>query len=159
MPKRLEDGFGFLGHPAGVGFGTVADALKVMQLHLNGGVWRKKRLLSQKALAEMHRVQYHTEIQKALAAGTRPVHETWGLGPLVRGERGEIGAYDWFGFRDQTTPGIFGHAGIDTVIGVADPSTGSALFFVTTDSPKSSEKTVELRNGVTNRVFTALSST
>jgi CubicO group peptidase (beta-lactamase class C family) len=156
LPKSLEAGFGFAGHPAGGCLGTVGDALKVLHLHLNKGVWRGKRLISEKALAEMHRVQYHAEIQKALAAGTRPVHETWGLGPLVRGEKAEIGAYDWFGFRDQTTPGVFGHAGIDTVIGVADPATGNAVFFVTTNSPATSEKTVALRNGVTNRVFSAL---
>jgi len=156
LPARLEDAFQYLGHPAGGCFGTVGDALKVLHLHLNRGKWGRKRLLSEKVLAEMHRVQYRAEIQRARAAGTSPVHEPWGLGPLLRGDGPKGGSHDWFGFRDQAAPGIFGHAGIDTFIGVADPSTGNALIFVTTNSPKTSEKTVALRNGVTNRVFTAL---
>ena len=78
------------------------------------------------------------------------------LRALLRGEGAKTGSHDWFGFRDQDSPGIFGHAGIDTVIGVADPVTKIALFFVTTDSPKPPDKTVPLRNGVTNRVFAAL---
>ena len=156
LPKRLEEAFGFLGHPAGGCFGTVGDALKVLHLHLSGGVWRRKRLIPAKALAEMHAVQYRAEIEKARAAGTAPAHEPWGLGPLVRGDGPKTGSHDWFGFRDQPSPGVFGHAGIDTFIGVADPATSNALIFVTTDSPKPPEKTVPLRNGVTNRVFTAL---
>ncbi len=156
LPQRLEDVYQFRGHPAGGCFGTVTDALKVLHLHLNGGVYRGKRLLTPAALAEMHTVQYRREIEKARAAGQRPVHEPWGLGPLLRGEGPKAGGHDWFGFRDQTSPGIFGHAGIDTFIGVADPATGNALVFVTSGSPISSEKTVALRNGVTNRVFAAL---
>jgi CubicO group peptidase (beta-lactamase class C family) len=155
-PKQLRDVFPYAGHPAGGCFGTPADALKVLQLHLNGGTWHGKRLLSEKALAEMHTVQYRKEIEQARAAGKTPVHEPWGLGPLLRGDGPPGGGHGWFGFRDQASPGVFGHAGIDTVIGVADPATGNALFFVTTDSPKTNPKTVELRNGVTNRVFAAL---
>lgn len=156
LPKKLDEAFGFAGHPAGGCFGTVTDALKVLQLHLNGGTWGRKRLLSQESLAEMHRVQYGKEIARARSEGKEPVYEPWGLGPLMRGTGAKAGAHDWFGFRDQTDPGIFGHAGIDTVIGVASPASGNALFFVTTNSPPSSEATVNLRNGVTNRVFAAL---
>jgi CubicO group peptidase (beta-lactamase class C family) len=156
QPTTLEQHFAFLGHPAGGCLGTLDDALKVLQLHLNDGMWEGQRLISSKALAEMHTVQYAAEIREARDAGKAPVHEPWGLGILLRGEGPKAGGHDWFGFRDQTSPTIFGHAGIDTFIGVGDPSTGKALVFVTTNSPKSAERTVALRNGVTNRVFEAL---
>lgn len=156
LPKTLHDGLGLGGHPAGGCVGTVADALKVLQLHLNRGTWRGKRLIKPDALAEMHTVQYAKQIEEARAKGQAPAHEPWGLGPLLRGEGPSTGSHDWFGFRNQTSPGIFGHAGIDTVIGVADPATGVALMFVTTNSPKPPEKTVLLRNGVTDRVYEAL---
>ena len=47
-------------------------------------------------------------------------------------------------------------AGIDTVIGVADPAKGVALMFNTTRSPKSPQETVRLRNEATNRVLGAV---
>jgi CubicO group peptidase (beta-lactamase class C family) len=156
LPKTLFDGLGLGGHPAGGCIGTIADALKVLQLHLNGGVWRGRRLLRADALAEMHTVQYARQIAQARASGQTPAHETWGLGPLLRGDGPATGSHDWFGFHNQNSPGIFGHAGIDTVIGVADPASQIGLFFVTTDSPRPPEKTVQVRNGVTDRVFAAL---
>lgn len=142
------------GHPAGGCFGTLADALRVLQLHLNQGVWEGRTLLQPAAYAAMHRVQYAQEIAAAVARGERPKHETWAVGWLLRGET-PGGGSAWFGFRDQTTPSIFGHAGIDTVIGVADPVTGVAFMFNTTRSPKTAEETVRLRNEVTNRVLAA----
>jgi len=156
LPKTLVDHFQFAGHPAGGCFGTSADALKVLELHLHAHGPQSKRLLKEKTLVEMHRVQYQTQIDEARAAGKAPVHEPWGLGPLMRGPGPKRGGHDWFGYRDQTSAGIFGHAGIDTVIGVADPVGKRALMFITTQSPPSSEKTVALRNGVVNRVFDAL---
>lgn len=156
LPKTLADHFQYAGHPAGGCLGTAADALKVLELHLHGGVWRGKRMLKPETLAEMHRVQFQKQIDEARAAGKAPTHEPWGLGPLMRGPGPKGGGHDWFGFRDQTSAGIFGHAGIDTVIGVADPVGKRALMFITTQSPPSSEKTVALRNGVVNRVFEAL---
>lgn len=155
-PKTLADVFSMAGHPAGGCIGTPADALKVLQLHLNNGTWGRKRLLSRDILNEIHTVAYQKERDAARAGGKTPTHETWGLGPLLRGTGPSEGGHAWFGFQNQTEPGIFGHAGIDTVIGVADPKTGNALFFVTTNSPKPPEKTVPLRNGVTDRVLTAL---
>lgn len=156
LPKTLREVFPFAGQPAGGCFGTAMDAMKVMQLHLNGGTWRGKRLLKEAAFREMHTVQYQKEIDAARAAGKAPAHEPWGLGPLLRGPGPKAGAHDWFGFRDQSSPGIFGHAGIDTVIGVADPIGERAVMFITTQSPPTSEKTVALRNGVVNRVFDVL---
>lgn len=156
LPATLYEGLGLGGHPAGGCTGTLSDALRVLQLHLNGGTWRGRRLIQPEALAEMHTVQYARQIAEALAAGRQPAHETWGLGPLLRGVWPATGSHDWFGFHNQSAPGIFGHAGIDTVIGVADPSTGIALMFATTNSPTPPEKTVQVRNGVTDRVFAAL---
>ena len=156
LPKTLREVFPYAGHPAGGCFGTVRDAMKVLQLHLNGGTWGNNRLLSEALLREMHTVQYLKQIEAARAEGKAPVHEPWGLGPLLRGPGPKAGGHDWFGFRDQTSPGIFGHAGIDTVIGVADPVGQRAVMFITTQSPPSNEKTVALRNGVVNRVFTVL---
>jgi len=156
LPASLQAVFGMAGQPAGGCFGAIEDAIKVLQLHLNMGVWGHKRLLTSESLIEMHRVQYGRQIAEARAHNQGSVYEPWGLGPLMRGEGPKVGGHDWFGFKDQSSPGIFGHAGIDTVIGVADPATGDALFFVTTNSPPSNAATIEIRNGVTNRVFDTL---
>lgn len=155
-PKSYRDAFGLAGHPAGGCFGTIEDGLKILQLHLNKGQWGRKRLLSAKAIEEMHTVAYRKEMAEARAAGKAPLHEPWGLGMLLRGDGAAGGSQAWFGFQNQTAPGVFGHAGIDTVIGVADPESQTALFFVTTDSPKPAEKTVPLRNGVTDGVMATL---
>lgn len=158
LPTSLAAGLPFAGHPGGGCLGTPADALKVLQLHLNRGKWRGKRLLRENVWREMHTVQYAKEIAAARQAGKGPVHEPFGLGPLLRGEGPKSGAHDWFGFANQPSPTVFGHAGISTVIGVGDPATGSALFFVTTDVPKPEARTATLRNGITDRVLAALAS-
>ncbi len=156
-PESLKEAFAsFAGHPAGGCSGLPRDAIKVLQLHLNWGVWGSKRLLLKKSLLEMHSVQYAREIETATANGKSPAHEPWGLGILLRGRGAKTGGHDWFGFGEQSSPTIFGHAGIDTVIGVADILSGKALFFASTDSPAPKEQTVFLRNSVTNRVFAAL---
>ncbi len=152
IPSSLKDAYGLAGHPAGGAFSTAEDAWKVLQLHLNGGIWRGKRLLQPEMLNEMHTVQYQREIDVARRQKRQPAHEPWGLGILLRGAD-PAGGNAWFGFRDQNSPGIFGHAGINTVIGVADMNTNRALFFATTGSPATDEITIELRNGVTNRVM------
>ncbi len=152
----LATHFGAAGHPAGGGFGTPRDALKVLQLHLNRGLWGDEQVVDAAVVDEMHRLQYAAQITAVRARGERPAHETWGLGPLLRGDGPPAGGHDWFGFRDRKDPGVFGHAGIDTVIGVAEPSTGKALFFVTTQSPPDSPRTIALRNGVSNRMLDAL---
>jgi hypothetical protein len=101
----------------------------------------------------MHTVQYEKEIAAARAAGEPPKHEPWGLGLLLRGDGPACEAHKWFGFYDQSSSGIFGHAGIDTLIGVADLKTRVAFVFATTDSPKPAEKTIPVRNQVTDLVF------
>ena len=157
LPESLANAYGLAGHPAGGCFATAADALKLLQLHLNNGHWGHRQIVQPAELAEMHRVQYQKEIDAARLAGHAPKHETWGLGPLLRGSGPAYGGHGWFGFQNQTSPGIFGHAGIDTVIGVADPATGIALFFATTASPPTSAAATAIRNGITDRVFAKLS--
>src|SRR5437868_2052226 len=73
------------GHSAGSAFGTCADLLKVLQLHLNRGVWGGMTLIRPEALKEMHTVQYAAEIDAATKAGTPAAHDRWGLGILLRG--------------------------------------------------------------------------
>jgi CubicO group peptidase (beta-lactamase class C family) len=146
------------GHPAGGCFGTLRDALRVLHLHLSGGSWKGKSLLTPEAYAEMHRVQYAEEIAAAFSRGEVPRHDNWAVGWLLRGTGPARGGSGWFGFRDQQNPNIFGHAGIDTVIGVADPKTDVAFMFHTTRSPKSAEETVRLRNEATNRVLAAFAT-
>lgn len=155
-PADLDTWFGIVGQPGGGCFGTAADALKVVWLHLNGGAWGARRLIPRDVLDRVHTVQFAREIETARAAGKPPAHEPWGLGPLLRGDGPEAQTPGWFGFGSRPSPGVFGHAGIDTVIGVGDMTDGRAVMFITTDSPRPPEKTVPLRNGVTDRAFAAL---
>lgn len=147
---------GLLGHPAGSCFGTPADLIKVIQLHLSAGEWNGKTIVQPDVIQQMHTVQYAREIQQAIAAGKAPAHQSWGLGPLLRGTGPADAGHAWFGFGDRPSPGMFGHAGIATVMGVGDPALGVAIAFITTDAPKPESKAVELRNGVTNRIFKML---
>jgi hypothetical protein len=119
-------------------------------------VWNSKPLIARDVFRQMHTVQYASEIQAARAAGKAPAHEPWGLGPLLRGTGPACDAHKWFGFYDQTSSGIFGHAGISTLIGVGDLHSKKALMFATTDSPKPAEQTVTIRNKATNIAFKEL---
>ncbi len=149
LPVTLKGGYsGMLGHPGGGCFARPEDMLRLLNLHLNGGLWNGKRLIRKNAFQEMHRVQYADQIAAALKAGKKPTHEYWALGWLTRGKT-DTG---WFGFGNVVSEHAYGHAGINTVIGIADPETGLALAFLTTDSPGSDEETVRLRNTVTNLV-------
>lgn len=155
-PEHLANQLTFAGHPAGGCFGTIADALKVVELHSAKGLWRGRQLLTPASWAEMHRIQYADQIASAQAAGKPATHEPWGLGMLVRGPGPRQGGHDWFGLGELESPTAFGHAGIDTVIGVGDPATGASLVFVCTNSPKPNEETSPLRTGVAKRVMAAL---
>jgi serine-type D-Ala-D-Ala carboxypeptidase len=156
LPKTVEAAFGYAGQPGAGCFGTLGDALTVLHFHLQEGVWNSKRLISQEIMREMHTVQYAREIAAARAAGDKPKHEPWGLGPLLRGDGPACDAHKWFGFYNQKSSGIFGHAGIDTFIGVGDLKSRVALVFATTNSPKPAEKTVIVRNKATDLVFAEL---
>lgn len=156
LPKSHRAVCGYAGHPGAGCVGTLAEALKILQLHLQGGEWNGKSLIAKDVFRQMHTVQYAREIESARAAGKTPAHEPWGLGPLLRGEGPSGGGHKWFGFANQTSAGIFGHAGIDTLIGVADPLSQKALVFASTHSPKPANQTVPLRNKVTDLTFAEL---
>ncbi len=113
-------------------------------------------MIGKETFRELHTVQYAAEINSARAAGKSPTHEPWGLGPLMRGNGPACDSHRWFGFYNQSSLGIFGHAGIDTLIGVGDLKSGIAFTFATTNSPKPAAKTIELRNKVTDSVFEEL---
>lgn len=147
-----KEHFPFVGHPSGGAHGRPRDILKLLNMNLNGGVWRGEILLKPETLAEMHRIQYQTQIDEALRAGRSQAHEFWGLGWLHRGATTE----NWFGFGDASAPETFGHAGIDTVMGIADPTRGVAMVFITSASPGEAAATMRLRNGVTNRLIAAM---
>lgn len=144
------------GHPAGGCHGTLEDGLKILELHLNQGKWNGLELLKEKAFSPMHTVQFAKEIEAAIKKGEAPRHDPWALGWLMRGNGAAAGASAWFGFKDQQEARIFGHAGIDTIIGVANPATGVAMMFNMTRSPKTAEEAVRLRNLATNLVFEAV---
>jgi len=160
QPKELPcpvDGthFGLLGHPGGGCFGTPLDILKVLRLNLQCGMWEGKSLIAPTAFQEMHRIQYSSEINEAIANGVTPAHEPFGLGWLIKAHLGE----HWFGLGTQTSIKTFGHAGIDTVIGVGDPQQALAIAFLTTDSPKTSHANiVRIRNAVTDLVVHDINS-
>lgn len=156
MPATAAAAFGYAGQPGAGCFGKLEDALKVLNLHLQAGVWKTQQLIAPDVLREMHSVQYEREIAVARAAGKSPEHEPWGLGPLLRGHGPACGAHNWFGFQHQNSPGIFGHAGIDTLIGVGDLKSRVAFVFATSNSPKPPDQTVVLRNQVTDLVFRKL---
>lgn len=140
-----------LGHPGAGCFGTVADAQRLLNLHLQKGEWQGQQIIKPTAFAEMHRVQYAQQINQAQQHGQLPQHEYWALGWLTRGAT----TTGWFGFGDRAAESSFGHAGIDTVMSVADPERHLAITFLTTDSPHPSEDTTRLRNTVTNLVVAA----
>ncbi|MFM7320668.1 MAG: serine hydrolase domain-containing protein [Armatimonadota bacterium] len=155
-PKSNRDALPFHGHPGAGCTGTLEDAAKVLRLHLDDGVLPGgRRWLSRASVAAMHTLQHGPAIRRALAAGRTPAHEPWGLGPLLRGEGPSVGAHGWFGFGTQTTPGLFGHVGIDTFLGVDDPVKGVAVVFGATHSPATSDRTVALRGGVVDRALAA----
>ena len=69
--------------PAGGYFSTASDCGRLCQMLLNGGVWDGKRLLSEKAIAEMSRRQTGENIK-----------QNWGVGwILADGNYGHGGAY------------------------------------------------------------------
>ena len=145
------------GHPAGGCVGALIDVLRVVQLHLNKGVWQGTALLKPAAFEEMHTVQYAAERAEDVAAGRFLLrHEPWGLGWLLRGEGPQPPAAYWFGFGKNKSPKLFGHAGIDTIMAVGDPALDLAYAFVVTKSIQDEAKTTRLRGKVANLLFAAV---
>ena len=142
--------FSLLGHPGGGCFGRLEDVVKVLELHLRQGWHGGQQILRPEEAEEMRRVQYEEQIAQAQRSGKQPVHEPWGLGWLIRRDLAD----HWFGFGQSTCQRAFGHAGIDTVLGVADPERQVAAVFVTTNSPQpSGANVVRIRNRVTDLVI------
>jgi CubicO group peptidase (beta-lactamase class C family) len=155
-PEKVPLSQTIAGHPAGSAYGTAADLLKVLHLHLDQGVWEGKTLLKPDALKEMHTIQYAAQIEKARKAGTPPSHQPWGLGTLLRGPGPVVPGHDWFGMGQVKNAALFGHAGISTIIAVADPQLDAALVFLTTDAPKPEARAAALRSGVVAKVLAKL---
>lgn len=150
LPVELNSGaYGMLGHPGAGCFGKVEDVLKVLDINLHKGKYKGKQIIDPKELKEMHSVQYEKQIAAAEAAGKSAVHEPWGLGWLIKRNLKD----HWFGLGTNTDPKTFGHAGIDTVLTVAEPKRDFALVFLTTNSPID---TVNIRNKVTDLVTEAI---
>lgn len=155
QPKELPcpirpERYTLMGHPGGGCFGRPEDMLKLLQFHLQDGQWEGWQVIPAPAIREMREVQYSAQIAQAKERGEPPAHEYWGLGWLLRGDSEN----HWFGFGKRLSSQTFGHAGIDTVMAIADPKRQLALVFLTTDTP--GEATVEIRNGVTDRIASAL---
>lgn len=150
LPCRIDTAeFQVLGHPGAGCFGRMEDIIKVLELHLNRGVWNGQVLIREEEVEEMHRIQYEELITRADKSGSPRAHEPWGLGWLIKRDLKD----HWFGFGQSTCPRTFGHAGIDTVIGVGDPERHTAIAFVTTNSPNpSGANTSRLRNTVADLV-------
>ena len=138
--------FDFIGHPAGGMLITTEDILRFMNMHLNRGLWHGRQIINETTWQDMQRVVYQAEIDAAYAANQQPTHEYWASGWLTRGTTDS----GWFGFGANLDKRSFGHAGINTVIGIADPSRALAFAFITSDSPPNDESTVLLRNTTSN---------
>jgi CubicO group peptidase (beta-lactamase class C family) len=123
-------------HPAGGYFTRVDDILRVLHLHLDGGVHGDRVVLPDAAVREMHRAQYGDEIEAARRKGEEPVHEWWAVGWLLAGSCepswATAAVAAWFGLSRTPTAHAFSHAGTSTVLGIAEPSTKVAVGLGTT---------------------------
>jgi CubicO group peptidase (beta-lactamase class C family) len=147
LPTTIAQQKSNLGQPGSGCFGRLSDVIKVLQLHLNGGTWDGKVLINPEAWAEMHRIQYRSEILQAQTRKETAAYEPFGLGwKLKLNQTG-----DWFGLGNRTAEGAFGHAGIDTVIGVGIPQKNLAIAFATTGSPPKPHVS-RIRNTITDMV-------
>ena len=152
LPAALDStSFKMLGHPGAGCFGRLEDVLRVLELHLNGGLWHGRALIAADELREMHRVQYEAQIALAQKNGAKPAHLPWGLGWMIRRH---LSTDHWFGLGHIASPRTFGHAGIDTLIGIGEPDRRTAMVFVTTGAPNpSGPNTARIRNTVTDLVM------
>ena len=141
------------GEPAAGLKGGFTDVLQLLAFHSQRGIWKGRPLLQEKYWAEMHKPQFDDRPRKP---DGKPAFDSWGLGMIVRGMGPQSGSQGWFGIRDVKGPHVFSHVGTDTAMAVGDPDTNTQIAFIITDTPKSAQKAVELRNTVTNIVFNAL---
>ena len=153
--EATPENYGMVGRPGGGAFGTIEDMLKVIHLNLAGGVWNGRQLIAPDVFKKMHTIQFEQEIRDDLKAG-RPVrYFSFGVGWALTGPGVDESSL-WFGM-GNTTYRSFGHAGIDTVMGIGDIGRDLAILFLTTASPKPSENnTRRIRTAVTNHIVAAV---
>lgn len=133
-------------HPGGGLFGTTRDMVKVLELHLRDGEWNGRRILAPATIREMRRPQFAEQIAEG-----RPGFDYWALGMLTRGTT----TTGWFGFGSKLSPAAFGHAGINTVVGNADPERGVAYAFAASGAG-TAEETTAYRNALADRIAEAV---
>ena len=149
LPRPLNPGaFAHAGHPGGGVFGHLEDMIKILQLHLNGGVWNGRVILDAGNVAEMQRVLHRTAILEAQANLRTPDYEPYGVGWRVKLSQEN----DGFGLGNGTAEGAFGHAGIGTVMSVAIPQKQLAIAFISTNAPASFITQTRIRNGITDLI-------
>ena len=142
-----------LGNPGAGCFGRLEDMIKVLELHLNQGMWKGQALIRKEEVEEMHRIQYEEQIAHAVASGSPRVHRPVGLGWMIKRDLKN----DWHGLGQATSPRTFGHTGHDNVHGIGEPDQQMALAFVMTNSPNpSGANSTRIRNTVTNLVAEAI---
>jgi CubicO group peptidase (beta-lactamase class C family) len=149
LPWALSSlNFTHMGHPGGGIFGRLEDIIKVIQLHLNGGVWDGQVILGREQVAEMRRVRHRTEILEALAQDRTPDYEPYGVGWRIKLNQQD----DGFGLGNRTLEGAFGHAGVGTVMSVGIPQKQLAIAFIITHPVATFEIQTRIRNEVTDRI-------
>lgn len=152
--KVTPETYGAIGRPGGGAFATIDDMLKIIHLNLAGGIWRGQRLIAADAFKAMHTIQYEQEMRDDYEAGKPPRYVSFGMGWSLCGPAVDHNSL-WVGF-GNTTYGSFGHAGIDTIIGIGDIGRDLGIVFLTTDRPNPSEdNTRRVRTAVTNHVIAA----
>jgi CubicO group peptidase (beta-lactamase class C family) len=140
--------FSHLGHPGGGIFGRPDDIIKVLQLHLDGGVHDGRVILDAELLAEMHCVRHRNAILEANTQNRAPDYEPFGLGWRIKLNQQN----DGYGLGNGTPEGAFGHAGIWTVMGVGLPQKQLAIAFVTTHPISTLAELERIRNGITDLI-------
>ncbi len=145
--------FRLLGHPGAGCFGRLEDMIKILELHLNQGLYKGQQIIQREEFEEMHSVQYEKQIQAAIQSGSPRMHEPWGLGWLKKRDEEN----HWFGFGPSPCERSFSHAGIDTVLGLGEPKQQLAFAFVTTNSPQPDHSaTCRVRCTVTELIMEAI---
>jgi CubicO group peptidase (beta-lactamase class C family) len=153
--KQWKDQVDHFGDAPAAGIkGSLADLLKLVKFHSEKGVWEGKTLLQEKYWTDMHTLQY---AGKPAPAAGQPGFQNWGLGMMLRGTTPT--GDGWFGLRNLTNPHIFSHAGTDIALAVGDPDSDTQIALILTDSPKTKPEATDIRNTMTDTIFTSLQKT
>jgi CubicO group peptidase (beta-lactamase class C family) len=131
--------------------GTVADVLGLLRFHTREGVWNGKRLLGERYWREMHANQFPG---KPAATNDKPGFESWGLGMMVRPEKG-LGNTTWLGTNPRARR-VFSHAGISTALAVGDPDRKLEIAIITTGVPATRAAAGEIRRRSIDAVYAGI---